>query len=245
MSTTRRRRSGRANLRRRGLPRVAGAEFAVCGKWPRSARKATGSLAETVAAVTGSRSAVPRKCDRGSAALIQQAGAAGLPRRDLAPVTHRGGLAGADDAGSPRPSPVGCWYRNDPQFIQTGCGFGQTGSADSAVGGGGAACTGWTGVAAAPPRPRGPVVLGPYRAAGGYEMLRRRRLNLGPQGRHPRGPRRQADGPAGGVPTHIKWDASLPPGPSKYGWATTDESAPARSRTRVLMEAHRTRRRGG
>jgi NADH-quinone oxidoreductase subunit F len=83
-----------------------------------------------------------------------------------------------------------------------------------------------------------PSSLGSYRAAGGYEMLRRA-IALGPQGviRELRDAKLMGRGGAA-FPTHIKWDAvaSNPVRP-KYVITNADESEPGTFKDRVLMEA--------
>ena len=83
-----------------------------------------------------------------------------------------------------------------------------------------------------------PSSLGSYRAAGGYEMLRRA-LHLGPQGviREVRDAKLMGRGGAA-FPTHIKWDAvAANPVRPKYVVCNADESEPGTFKDRVLMEA--------
>ena len=83
-----------------------------------------------------------------------------------------------------------------------------------------------------------PSSLGSYRAAGGYEMLRRA-IRLGPQGviREVRDAKLMGRGGAA-FPTHIKWDAvAANPVRPKYVVCNADESEPGTFKDRVLMEA--------
>jgi NADH-quinone oxidoreductase subunit F len=172
--------------------------------------------------VTWQRSPCLGKCDRGSAALIQQAGAA-VPRRDFAPVTPDLVWQALTTGESPAEVPVGVLV---PQRASSPSG-------------------------AAGPDPVGgrvsllrrigrvdPASLGSYRAAGGYKMLRRA-FSLGPQGviREVRDAKLMGRGGAA-FPTHIKWDAvaagAVRP---KYVVCNADESEPGTFKDRVLMEA--------
>jgi NADH-quinone oxidoreductase subunit F len=187
--------------------------------------------------VTWQRSPCLGKCDRGSAALIQQPGAA-APRRDFAPVTPDAVWQALTTAESPAEVPLGVLV---PQLSKSGSprttAFPTTG-ADSAP-------------ASSGPAPAGgqvsllrrlghidPASLGSYRAAGGYEMLRRA-LALGPQGviREIRDAKLMGRGGAA-FPTHIKWDAvAANPVRPKYVVTNADESEPGTFKDRVLMEA--------
>jgi NADH-quinone oxidoreductase subunit F len=182
--------------------------------------------------VTWQRSPCLGKCDRGSAALIQQAGAA-RPRRDLAPVTPDAvwqELTGGEPAAE---VPLGVLV---PQLSLSRSS--RTDAADSAP-------------APSSPEPAGgrvsllrrlahvdPTSLGSYRAAGGYEMLRRA-IALGPQGviREVRDAKLMGRGGAA-FPTHIKWDAvAANPVRPHYVICNADESEPGTFKDRVLMEA--------
>jgi NADH-quinone oxidoreductase subunit F len=182
--------------------------------------------------VTWQRSPCLGKCDQGSAALIQQAGAP-VPRRDFAPVTPDAVWQALTAGSLPAEVPVGVLV---PQLSPSSS-F-RTGAASSPAG-------------PAPEVPAGgrvsllrrlghvdPASLGSYRAAGGYEMLRRA-LSLGPQGiiREVRDAKLMGRGGAA-FPTHIKWDAvaSNPVRP-KYVVTNADESEPGTFKDRVLMEA--------
>jgi NADH-quinone oxidoreductase subunit F len=164
------------------------------------------------AGVTWQRSPCLGQCDRGSAALIQQAGA------DMA----RTGLAPAD--------PEGVW-----QALFTGQPAGRPSPAELAP------------QLAAPGRESlrllrrvgqvDPAALGSYRAAGGYEMLRRA-IALGPQGvlREVKDARLLGRGGAA-FPTAIKWEAvAANPVRPHYVVCNADESEPGTFKDRVLME---------
>jgi NADH-quinone oxidoreductase subunit F len=178
-------------------------------------------------AVTWQRSPCLGKCDRGSAALIQQAGAA-APRRDLAPVTPDA-LLDALATGAPAAQvPLGVLV---PQLSsRTDAGFASPDIAAS-PGGGPVSLLRRLGRV-------DPASLGSYRAAGGYEMLRRA-LRLGPQGviREVRDAKLMGRGGAA-FPTHVKWDAvAANPVRPKYVVCNADESEPGTFKDRVLMEA--------
>jgi NADH-quinone oxidoreductase subunit F len=164
------------------------------------------------AGVTWQRSPCLGQCDRGSAALIQRAGA------DMA----RAGLAPADpervwqalSTGQPaaRPSPAGL----APQLAAPGREslrlLRRVGQVD-------------------------PAALGSYRAAGGYEMLRRA-IALGPQGvlREVKDARLLGRGGAA-FPAAVKWEAvAANPVRPHYVVCNADESEPGTFKDRVLME---------
>ena len=169
------------------------------------------------AGVTWQRSPCLGQCDRGSAALIQHAG--GDPaRRGLAPATPEllwAALTGQAEDQDPS-------SRTDPALRP----------------------------AAQPDLPRAgpvsllrragrvdPASLGSYRAAGGYQMLRRA-FELGPQGvvREVRDAKLMGRGGAA-FPTAIKWEgvAGNPVRPH-YVVCNADESEPGTFKDRVLME---------
>jgi NADH-quinone oxidoreductase subunit F len=182
--------------------------------------------------ITWQRSPCLGKCDRGSAALIQQAGAA-VPRRDFAPVTPDAVWQALTTGESPAEVPVGVLV---PQLSRSGsfrtrAASPSSGAPGSVPAGGGVSLLRRLGHV-------DPASLGSYRAAGGYEMLRRA-LSLGPQGviREIRDAKLMGRGGAA-FPTHIKWDAvaSNPVRP-KYVVANADESEPGTFKDRVLMEA--------
>ena len=210
---------------------VAGAEELCAEMTRRFGREGTEAVLNGTG-VTWQRSPCLGKCDRGSAALIQQAGAA-RPRRDLAPVTP-GAVWRALTAGeSPAAVPLRVLV---PQLFPP-----ESSRTESF---------------SPPSRPAGspvpaervsllrrlgrvdPSSLGSYRAAGGYEMLRRA-LRLGPQGviREVRDAKLMGRGGAA-FPTHIKWDAvAANPVRPKYVVCNADESEPGTFKDRVLMEA--------
>jgi len=167
--------------------------------------------------VTWQRSPCLGKCDQGSAALIQQAGAA-APRRDLAPVTPDAIWQALTVGESPAEVPLGVLVP-------------QASAAGAAVSGGRVSLLRRLGHV-------DPASLGSYRAAGGYEMLRRA-IHLGPQGviREVRDAKLMGRGGAA-FPTHIKWDAvAANPVRPKYVVCNADESEPGTFKDRVLMEA--------
>jgi NADH-quinone oxidoreductase subunit F len=181
--------------------------------------------------VTWQRSPCLGKCDRGSAALIQQAGAA-APRRDFAPVTPDVIWHALTVGQSPAEVPVGVLV---PQLStsssRTVRGSTPPSTADARSAGRRVSLLRRLGHV-------DPASLGSYRAAGGYEMLRRA-ITLGPQGviREVRDAKLMGRGGAA-FPTHIKWDAvaSNPVRP-KYVITNADESEPGTFKDRVLMEA--------
>jgi NADH-quinone oxidoreductase subunit F len=180
--------------------------------------------------VTWQRSPCLGQCDRGSAALIQRAGAA-VPRRDLAPVTPGAVWQALTTGESPAEVPLGVLVPQLPGSSRTEAGFTSTRSADSAAGGARVSLLRRLGHV-------DPSSLGSYRAAGGYEMLRRATA-LGSQGviREVRDAKLMGRGGAA-FPTHIKWDAvAANPVRPKYVVCNADESEPGTFKDRVLMTA--------
>jgi NADH-quinone oxidoreductase subunit F len=222
--------------------KVAGAE-ALCAEMTRRfgpegtvSTESTGAVLDGPVvgsiAVTWQRSPCLGKCDQGSAALIQQPGAA-APRRDFAPVTPDAVWQALTTGESPAEVPLGVLV---PQLSRSGSS--RTSAADPAP----------SAPEAAPAAGRvsllrrlghvDPASLGSYRAAGGYEMLRRA-IALGPQGviREVRDAKLMGRGGAA-FPTHIKWDAvAANPVRPKYVVTNADESEPGTFKDRVLMEA--------
>jgi NADH-quinone oxidoreductase subunit F len=161
------------------------------------------------AGVTWQRSPCLGQCERGSAALIQRAG------REPARI----GLAPADpdqiwqalQAGPPA-SPAGrplVPQLGSPRTLRL---LRRIGHVD-------------------------PLSLGSYRAAGGYEMLRRA-VGLGPQGvlREVRDAKLLGRGGAA-FPTAVKWEAvAANPVRPHYVVCNADESEPGTFKDRVLME---------
>jgi NADH-quinone oxidoreductase subunit F len=211
--------------------KVAGAEE-LCAEMTRRFGHEGTEASLNGTGVTWQRSPCLGKCDRGSAALIQQAGAA-APRRDFAPVTPDAVWRSLTTGESPAEVPLVVIV---PQLSQSGSP--RTSAAGSAP-------------ASSGPAPAGgrvsllrrlghvdPASLGSYRAAGGYEMLRRA-IALGPQGviREVRDAKLMGRGGAA-FPTHIKWDAvAANPVRPKYVVTNADESEPGTFKDRVLMEA--------
>jgi NADH-quinone oxidoreductase subunit F len=193
--------------------RVGGAEQ-LCEQLTRRFGAEGTRAALNGAGVTWQRSPCLGQCDRGSAALIQHAGA------DPARV----GLAPAD--------PDSIW-----QALSAGLSAGSPASPDRPL----------------VPQITSPVSrtlrllrrvgqvdpgsLGSYRAAGGYEMLRRA-IGLGPQGvlREVKDAKLLGRGGAA-FPTAIKWEAvTANPVRPHYVVCNADESEPGTFKDRVLME---------
>jgi NADH-quinone oxidoreductase subunit F len=182
--------------------------------------------------VTWQRSPCLGKCDRGSAALIQQAGAV-APRRDFAPVTPDAVLQSLTVGESPAEVPLGVLV---PQLAKSQSSS-RTDSGSTAPATGSTVADGRVSLLRRLGRVD-PSSLGSYRAAGGYDMLRRA-LHLGPQGviREVRDAKLMGRGGAA-FPTHIKWDAvAANPVRPKYVVCNADESEPGTFKDRVLMEA--------
>jgi NADH-quinone oxidoreductase subunit F len=182
--------------------------------------------------ITWQRSPCLGQCDRGSAALIQHAGAA-TPRRGIAPATPDLIWQALTTGESPAEVPLGVLV---PQLSPSGsartdAAFPAPAQAGSSPGGDRVSLL----------RRLGHVdsaSLGSYRAAGGYAMLRRA-IALGPQGviREVRDAKLMGRGGAA-FPTHIKWDAvATNPVRPKYVITNADESEPGTFKDRVLMEA--------
>jgi NADH-quinone oxidoreductase subunit F len=161
--------------------------------------------------VTWQRSPCLGQCDRGSAALIQHAGA-DPARAGLAPVTTDE-IWRALSAGPPAKA-------DRPLVPQIEDGASRTLRLLRRVG------------------QVDPDSLGSYRAAGGYEMLRRA-VGLGPQGvlREVKDAKLLGRGGAA-FPTAIKWEAvAANPVRPHYVVCNADESEPGTFKDRVLMEA--------
>ncbi|HEX8866902.1 MAG TPA: NAD(P)H-dependent oxidoreductase subunit E, partial [Lentzea sp.] len=219
--------------------KVAGAE-SLCAEMTRRFGPEGTDASLNGTGVTWQRSPCLGKCDQGSAALIQQAGAA-TPRRDLAPVTPDVIWQALTVGESPADVPLGVLV---PQLSRSG-----SSRTDELL----SSCPtsgnpvdqdredekSSQGVSLL--RRLGhvdPASLGSYRAAGGYEMLRRA-IALGPQGviREVRDAKLMGRGGAA-FPTHIKWDAvATNPVRPKYVVCNADESEPGTFKDRVLMEA--------
>jgi NADH-quinone oxidoreductase subunit F len=208
---------------------VAGAEE-LCAEMTRRFGDEGTESALNGTGVTWQRSPCLGKCDRGSAALIQHAGAA-VARRDIAPVTPDAIWHALAAGESPAEVPLGVLV---PQLSQASS---RTGSADSTQATASAPAAGTVSLL----RRLGhidPSSLGSYRAAGGYEMLRRA-IALGPQGviREVRDAKLMGRGGAA-FPTHIKWDAVAGnPVRPHYVVTNADESEPGTFKDRVMLEA--------
>ncbi|HEX9041840.1 MAG TPA: NAD(P)H-dependent oxidoreductase subunit E [Trebonia sp.] len=214
---------------------VAGAEE-LCAELARRFGSEGTEAALNGTGVTWQRSPCLGQCDRGSAALIQRAGAA-APRRDIAPVTPDviwQALTGGEPAAK---VPLGVLVPqlSRPASSPAASSRTEAGNPDPAP---------------LPPPADGkvsllrrlghvdPASLGSYRAAGGYQMLRRA-IALGPQGviREVRDAKLMGRGGAA-FPTHIKWDAvAANPVRPHYVICNADESEPGTFKDRVLMEA--------
>jgi NADH-quinone oxidoreductase subunit F len=160
--------------------------------------------------LTWQRSPCLGQCDRGSAALIQHAGAepsrTGLAPFDPAQV--RPALAPAQPGTAP--APLVPQLAEGRPWLRL---LSRVGKVD-------------------------PNSLDSYRAAGGYEMLRRA-ISAGPQGviRELKDAKLLGRGGAA-FPTHIKWEAvATNPVRPHYVVCNADESEPGTFKDRVLMEA--------
>jgi NADH-quinone oxidoreductase subunit F len=185
---------------------VNGAEE-LCERMTRRFGKEGSESAFDGAGVTWQRSPCLGQCDRGSAALIQRAGA------DPARV----GLAPADPDQIWRSLTVPDEGAGRPHVSSSSSGtvslLRRVGQVD-------------------------PSSLGSYRAAGGYEMLRRA-VGLGPQGvlREVKDAKLLGRGGAA-FPTAIKWEAvAANPVQPHYVICNADESEPGTFKDRVLMES--------
>jgi len=177
-----------------------------------AARDSAGrTLNGTGASFTWQRSPCLGQCDRGSAALIQHAGA-DPARTGLAPADPdhlwRALLAGppASPAGPPLVPQLADRPARALRLLR------RIGQVD-------------------------PLSLSSYRAAGGYEMLRRA-VGLGPQGvlREVKDARLLGRGGAA-FPTAVKWEAvAASPVRPHYVVCNADESEPGTFKDRVLME---------
>jgi NADH-quinone oxidoreductase subunit F len=150
------------------------------------------------------------QCDRGSAALIQHAGAdparAGLAPADPDQISRALAAPAANPAGPPLVPQLGNSSYRTLRLLR------RIGQVD-------------------------PVSLGSYRAAGGYEMLRRA-VRLGPQGvlREVKDAKLLGRGGAA-FPTAVKWEAvAANPVRPHYVVCNADESEPGTFKDRVLME---------
>jgi len=161
--------------------------------------------------VTWQRSPCLGQCDRGSAALIQHAGA-DQARVGLAPVTTDQ-IWQVLSAGPPaKTDPPLVPQLEDPDALAALRLLRRIGQVD-------------------------PASLGSYRAAGGYGMLRRA-VALGPQGvlREVKDAKLLGRGGAA-FPTAIKWEAvAANPVRPHYVVCNADESEPGTFKDRVLME---------
>ena len=182
--------------------------------------------------ITWQRSPCLGQCDRGTAALVQHAGAA-TPRRGIAPATPDLIWQALTTGESPAEVPLGVLVPqlSPPASARTDSASSAPAQAGSSPDGGRVSLLRRLGHV-------DPASLGSYRAAGGYEMLRRA-IALGPQGviREVRDAKLMGRGGAA-FPTHIKWDAvAANPVRPHYVVCNADESEPGTFKDRVLMEA--------
>ena len=230
---------------------VNGAE-ALCAAMTRRFGGEGTETAFNGAGVTWQRSPCLGQCDRGSAALIQHAG--GDPaRRGLAPVSPEliwsaltGQAADQDPSSRTVPADSGPASPDHPPRAEARAAAGGLRSegakrlSDEGAGSGQerAAASGENTVSLLRRAGRvDPASLGSYRAAGGYQLLRRA-FELGPQGvvREIREAKLMGRGGAA-FPTAIKWEgvAANPVRPH-YAVCNADESEPGTFKDRVLME---------
>ena len=188
--------------------RVNGAEQ-VCEQMERRFGAEGADAAANGAGVTWQRSPCLGQCDRGSAAMIQHAGAEPA-RVVLAPVDPdqlRPALSPMPPAGAASPLvPQAAGDRSPLRLLR------RVGQVD-------------------------PGSLGSYRAMGGYEMLRRA-VAAGPQGviRELQDAKLLGRGGAA-FPTGVKWEAvATNPVRPHYVVCNADESEPGTFKDRVLME---------
>jgi NADH-quinone oxidoreductase subunit F len=178
------------------------------------------------AGVTWQRSPCLGQCDRGSAALIQRAGAD--PERVAVAPVDAGQLWPASPAG-PAPAPMVPQVTDEPP---TG-GSPDGGSPDGGSRGAGGQLRLLRRVGKVDP-----ASLGSYRAAGGYQILRRA-VAAGPQGviREIKDANLLGRGGAA-FPTAVKWEAvATNPVRPHYVVCNADESEPGTFKDRVLMES--------
>ena len=190
--------------------RVNGAEQ-ICAEVERHLGPEGGGSGSNGTGVTWQRSPCLGQCDRGSAAMIQRAGAdpARVVLAPAEPAELRPGLTGLPPVPVPAISELVPQAAGDPASLRLLRRVGRVNAAS----------------------------LGSYRAAGGYEMLRRA-VSIGPQGvlRELRDSRLLGRGGAA-FPTAVKWEAvaSSPVRPH-YVVCNADESEPGTFKDRVLME---------
>jgi NADH-quinone oxidoreductase subunit F len=188
--------------------RVNGAEQ-LCEQMERRFGTEGASADSNGAGITWQRSPCLGQCDRGSAAMIQHAGAdpSRVVLAPLDPDQVRPALAPVQPAAAASPLVPQAGDGRSPLRLLRRIGQVDPGSLDS------------------------------YRAAGGYEMLRRA-VALGPQGviRELKDAKLLGRGGAA-FPTGVKWEAvaTNPVGPH-YAVCNADESEPGTFKDRVLME---------
>ncbi len=211
---------------------VNGAE-ALCEQMTRRFGTEGTEAAFDGAGVTWQRSPCLGQCDRGSAALIQHAGAA-IARRGIAPVTPDLVWQALTAGQSPAEVPVEVLVPQLAAEAPEAPGTGAVSPAPAQPGASGAAAVSLL-------RRIGkvdPESLASYRAEGGYQMLRRA-VEIGPQGvlREVKDAKLMGRGGAA-FPTAIKWEAvTTNPVRPHYVVCNADESEPGTFKDRVLMEA--------
>ena len=190
--------------------RVNGAEQ-VCAEIERRLGPEGGEPGSNGAGATWQRSPCLGQCDRGSAAMIQQAGRqpARVVLAPADPADMLPGLTGLPPGSAPPVSELVPQAASDPATLRL---LRRVGRVD-------------------------PESLGSYRAAGGYEMLRRA-VSIGPQRvlRELKDARLLGRGGAA-FPTAVKWEAvGTSPVRPHYVVCNADESEPGTFKDRVLME---------
>jgi len=190
--------------------RVNGAEQ-VCEEAERRLGPEGSGSGSNGTGVTWQRSPCLGQCDRGSAAMIQQAGPhpARVVLAPADPSDLRPHLTGAPAGSAPAISELVPQAKSDPASLRL---LRRVGRVDAAS-------------------------LDSYRAAGGYEMLRRA-VSVGPQAvlREVKDARLLGRGGAA-FPTAVKWEAvSSSPVRPHYVVCNADESEPGTFKDRVLME---------
>jgi NADH-quinone oxidoreductase subunit F len=183
------------------------------------------------AGVTWQRSPCLGQCDRGSAALVQRAGAD--PARIAVAPVDAGQITPVSAAG-PAPAPMVPQVTDEPL---TGVSRDGGSPAGGSPDGGPAAAGGQLRLLRRVAKVD-PASLGSYRAAGGYQLLRRA-VAAGPQGviREIKDANLLGRGGAA-FPTAVKWEAvATNPVRPHYVVCNADESEPGTFKDRVLMEA--------